>query len=80
MSVLHKARAFKSGNSLAVRLPKDIAFAEGTELEAKREGDAVILRPVRVSVRDMIAALNALPRPGEIEERDVDVFPERPGL
>ncbi|MBB4364837.1 antitoxin VapB [Bradyrhizobium sp. CIR18] len=35
---------FKSGNSQAVRLPKDFRFAV-EEVEVSREGDAVILRP-----------------------------------
>jgi len=38
------AKVFKSGNSQAVRLPKDFRFDTG-EVEVTREGDAVILRP-----------------------------------
>ncbi|MBR0966113.1 antitoxin [Bradyrhizobium diazoefficiens] len=40
------AKVFKSGNSQAVRLPKDFRFSVD-EVEVSREGDAVILRPKR---------------------------------
>lgn len=40
----HIAKIFQSGNSQAVRLPKDFRF-DVEEVEVSREGDAVILRP-----------------------------------
>jgi antitoxin VapB len=40
------AKVFKTGNSQAVRLPKDFRF-DSDEVEISREGDAVILRPHR---------------------------------
>ena len=40
----HVAKVFQSGNSQAVRLPKDFRFTVD-EVEVTREGDAVILRP-----------------------------------
>jgi len=40
------AKVFRSGNSQAVRLPKDFRF-DVEEVEVLREGDAVILRPHR---------------------------------
>ncbi len=40
------AKIFRSGNSQAVRLPKDFRF-DVEEVEISREGDAVILRPRR---------------------------------
>jgi len=39
----HIAKIFRSGNSQAVRLPKDFRF-DVEEVEISREGDAVILR------------------------------------
>ncbi|MBR0956159.1 antitoxin [Bradyrhizobium japonicum] len=42
----HIAKVFQSGNSQAVRLPKDFRFSVD-EVEVSREGDAVILRPRR---------------------------------
>jgi antitoxin VapB len=40
------AKVFRSGNSQAVRLPKDFRF-DVEEVEVSREGSAVILRPRR---------------------------------
>lgn len=40
----HIAKIFQSGNSQAVRLPKDFRF-DVDEVEISREGDALILRP-----------------------------------
>jgi antitoxin VapB len=40
------AKLFKHGGSQAVRLPKAFRFA-GTEVTVRREGEAVILEPVK---------------------------------
>jgi len=42
------AKVFRSGNSQAVRLPKDFRF-DVEEVEISREGDAVILRPRQIA-------------------------------
>ncbi len=41
-----RAKLFQHGGSQAVRLPKAFRF-EGTEVSVRREGDAVILEPVK---------------------------------
>jgi len=41
-----RAKLFRNGRSQAVRLPKAFRF-EGDEVSVRREGDAVILEPVR---------------------------------
>ena len=41
-----RAKIFKHGGSQAVRLPKEFRFEVG-EVDARREGDAVILEPRR---------------------------------
>jgi hypothetical protein len=40
------AKLFRNGRSQAVRLPKEFRF-EGAEVSIRREGDAVILEPVK---------------------------------
>ena len=75
-----KTRTFRSGNSEAIRLPKDAAFGEGVELVVVRSGDVVTLYPAATSIPEMIARLEALPRPPSIEERDDEELPERAGL
>lgn len=40
-------RVFKSGNSLAVRIPKELAIAEASqEVEIERVGNTLVIRPV----------------------------------
>ena len=74
------SRVFKSGNSEAVRLPKDVAFGRELEVTIVRSGDVLTIYPTRPPVAEMLARLEALPRPTGIEVRDADVVPERPGL
>ena len=40
------AKLFRNGRSQAVRLPKEFRF-EGGEVSVRREGDAVILEPLK---------------------------------
>lgn len=40
-------RVFKSGNSLAVRIPKELSIAEASqEVDIERVGDMLVVRPV----------------------------------
>ncbi len=70
----------RSGNSEAVRLPKEAAFGEGVGLVVVRSGDVVTLYPAATFIPEMIAPLDALPRPTSFEERDEEELPERAGL
>lgn len=38
---------FKNGNNRAIRLPRDMDFEGASELEIIREGESIILRPIR---------------------------------
>ncbi len=51
-----RAKLFKHGGSQAVRLPKDFRF-EGSEVTIRRDGNAVILEPVKAPTREDIQAL-----------------------
>ena len=75
-----KTRTFRSGNSEAVRLPKDVAYGEDVELVIVRSGDVLTLYPAATSIPEMIERLAALPTPPSIEARDTEEFPERAGL
>ena len=55
------AKVFKSGNSQAVRLPKEFRF-NVEEVEVSREGDAIILRPHSESRQDWSSLRSALKR------------------
>ena len=75
-----KTRTFRSGNSEAIRLPKDVAFGKDLELVVVRSGDVLTLYPATTSIPEMIARLEALPVPPSIEDRDDEELPERAGL
>ncbi|MEJ0060714.1 MAG: AbrB/MazE/SpoVT family DNA-binding domain-containing protein [Terricaulis sp.] len=75
-----RTRTFRSGNSEAVRLPRDVAFGEDVELTIVRSGDVMTIYPTATSVAEMIERLRALPAPPAIEQRDTEEIPERPGL
>lgn len=46
---MRKVSIFKNGKNQAVRLPKDMEFQNVSELEVIRQGNSIILRPVRPS-------------------------------
>src|SRR5579872_943432 len=55
-----KAKIFKSGNSQAVRLPKEFRF-DVKEVEIFRRGDEVVLRKRKRNLKRALAILRALP-------------------
>lgn len=82
-----ETRAFMSGNSVAIRLPKSFGVKAGDALQVRQNGQSITIRPARDPERQrarlaaMIAELRALgpveggdPNDGRIE------FPDRPGL
>lgn len=75
-----RSRTFRSGNSEALRLPKDVAFGADVEVVLVRSGDVLTVYPAAMTLCAMAARLRELPPPPYLEERDVDELPERPGL
>jgi antitoxin VapB len=75
-----RSRTFRSGNSEALRLPREVAYGEDVELVIARSGDVITIYPARLTVPAMIDRLRSLPAPHGIEQRDVEEIPERPGL
>lgn len=73
-------RTFRSGNSEAVRLPRDMAFGANVELTLVRSGDVLTIYPARTSPASLVDRLAALPRPASVEIRDEEPLDERPGL
>jgi antitoxin VapB len=57
---MSKARVFKSGNSQAVRLPKEFRF-DVKEVEIFRRGEEVVLRKQKRNLGPALAILRALP-------------------
>ena len=66
-----RTKVFKSGNSQAVRIPAEIAFANMSgELEITRTGDVVTIYPARQDLKAMVDELRRLPKPSTVEEID----------
>jgi antitoxin VapB len=79
MGDMPTTRVFKSGNSQAVRIPAELAYADtNVDLTITRSGDVITIYPKRRgSMAEMIAALRALPTPSEIEVREPIELPDR---
>ena len=86
MSTPILTRTFKSGNSVAVRLPKGLAIAADVDVMLEQRGNEIVLRPVKDPAAEkqkllaMLAALKAIGPVDEIETRGPFEFPDRPGL
>lgn len=65
-------RVFKSGNSLAVRIPKELAIAEAAqEIEIERVGNTLVLRPVvQETLGDLMDVLASFPKSFMAEGRE----------
>ena len=74
------SKIFRSGNSQAVRLPREVAYPENMEVTIERSGDVLTIRPKRMSLAEMFRQLAQAPGPGSVEVRDTEEIPERPGL
>ena len=61
---------FTGGNNQVVRIPKEMEFSGISELEIIREGDMLILRPIRP---DWLSF-------AEIDSADDDLLLERPDV
>ncbi|TCS10324.1 AbrB/MazE/SpoVT family DNA-binding domain-containing protein [Caulobacter sp. BK020] len=78
--VINTSKTFRSGNSEAVRIPRDMAFGADVELTLVRSGDVLTVYPTRTSMAALVEELATLPRPASIEVRDEEPLDERPGL
>lgn len=71
-------RVFKSGNSQAVRIPAEFAYADtDMELTITRLGDVITIFPARQNLKDAVAALRKMAKPSSVEKRDPIVMPRR---
>jgi len=65
---MSQTRAFKSGNSQAVRIPAEMAYADiSQELTITRMGDVITIYPARQTLAETVAALRAMPRTPPME-------------
>jgi antitoxin VapB len=73
------ARVFKSGNSQAVRLPKQFRV-KSKELEISRRGDEIVLREKKGSMLRAFEILAGLPEDFVVRGRGKDKPQKRKGL
>ena len=73
------ARVFRSGNSQAVRLPKQFRF-KSKEVEIFRRGDEVVLREKEGNLARAFDLIAGLPEDFEIPGREKDQPQKRKGL
>lgn len=76
-----RAKTFKSGNSVALRLPKALGIREGVEMKVREEHGRYVVEPVEPGKKRIdlgfldgrTARLRPLrPEDREIEERELD--------
>ena len=77
---LYRTRTFRSGNSEAIRLPKDMAFGDDAEVVIVRSGDVVTIYRAATTVAEMVERLRSLPAVAEVGLRDGEEPTEREGL
>ena len=65
-------RIFKSSNSLAVRIPKELAFLDpAQDIEIERVGNTLVLRPVeKETLGDLMEILASFPKSFMAEGRE----------
>jgi antitoxin VapB len=71
-------RVFKSGNSQAVRIPAELAYADvNIDLQITRLGDVITIFPARQNLREAVELLKSMPKPDVVERRDPIEMPKR---
>lgn len=74
---MRTTRIFKSGNSQAVRLPKDLQF-DVREVEILRRRGEIVLRKKSRTAGDLYRALTAIRLPEDFPDTIGDVLAELP--
>ena len=72
-------KVFRSGNSQAVRIPREFQF-DTAEVEIERRGDEIVLRAPRRSLRSAFDALASMPDDFFAAGRDDSPAQAREGL
>jgi antitoxin VapB len=76
---MRKAKVFRSGNSQALRLPKEFRF-KGKEVEIFRRGDEVVLREATDNLSRAFHLIADLPGDLVLPDREKDLPQKREGL
>ena len=82
----HETKTFKSGNSVALRLPKSLAIGPDERMIIEQKGDVLTVRravdPAEAKRKwlDMLDTLETLPKPPGVQDREPIDIPDRNGL
>ncbi|HEY0028758.1 MAG TPA: hypothetical protein VGC35_12890 [Allosphingosinicella sp.] len=75
------SKTFRSGNSEALRLPKEVSFGSDVEVTIRRVGDVLTITPKNRTMAELVRRLREIgPPPDGVQPREPIEFPERPGL
>lgn len=81
------SKTFKSGNSVALRLPKSLAIGPDEQMLIEQTGDTLIVRRVadpaaeKARLRALLDDLEAMGAPADgVQPREPFEFPDRAGL
>ena len=78
------SKTFKSGNSEALRLPKEVAFGPDVEVTIRKIGNTLEVTPkakAKKSMAELVSRLREIgPAPGPRVGRQKIIFPKRSGL
>ena len=73
----YRAKVFKSGNSLAIRMPKALGLKEGTEMRVREKAGTYVFEPVEAPRRKIDVSGFAGKLPG-LKPAPREDFEERP--
>ncbi len=69
----HRAKVFKSGNSVALRLPKALGLKEGTEMVLREEAGRYVLEPIDAMRKiDLTGIIGSVPWLEPLPREDFD--------
>jgi antitoxin VapB len=78
-----ESKTFKSGNSIALRLPRALGIGPDEKMVIEQHGSVLSVRPAvdpaeeKRKLLQMLDELRALPKPASIQKREPIEFPER---
>lgn len=77
MGKVYQAKVFRSGNSLALRLPAALGLAEGTEMTLREEQGRYVFEPVEAPRKtiDLTGIAGSMPWLKPIEREDFEMEP-----
>lgn len=75
------SKTFRSGNSEAIRLPKEVAFGPDVPVTIRRTGDTLTITPKKKTMAELVRRLREIGPPADgVQEREPIEWQERPGL